>query len=485
MDVMDTISKAISLSKTTAETLNRLRRANEENADIKRSLDTLHTRSGELQETFNSIFRKLAPDVDRRGELGTKQSYDGRHTKQFEKSFASCIAESKNFAQNSIQHQRPSKVEKMPLRAEGVVSSTKADVFCKHFDTPGIPPHAALDYTTCDQNGEPLTAEGRLMQKVIALSRGSKACGVSAVGSHGMGGVGKTTALRGLCHVDEMMKLYSDGIFFLEFGEDANDEMVSAMIKGCVQNSGGEAVAKEMAKAGSLSSNIEMASLWFCKKKILLVCDDLWPIGGEDLGYVRHLKKLHRRTSGCVLVVSTRFASIAESVGNPTRFEPLEARGEKAREILLKAACDKLRMNGVTDTHMERLLDICDGLPLTLSIAGGWGEVDTELSDYPSLSHVVEASLKHCEQWRQGMRKHFQSFCVLQKQANIPIKSLSRLWDVSFQDAKDIVEKFEEASLLRLEACGEETGIRLHDLVLKLCQGKVEDDERRSWHRRL
>eukprot|EP00171_Calliarthron_tuberculosum_P022741 IDg22741t1 len=47
------------------------------------------------------------------------------------------------------------------------------------------------------------------------------------------------------------------------------------------------------------------------------------------------------------------------------------------------------------------------------------------------------------------------------------------MWEVSVEDATVIVEKLEEASLVRLEACGEDTGLRVHDLVLKLCQGMV------------
>eukprot|EP00171_Calliarthron_tuberculosum_P006677 IDg6677t1 len=171
---------------------------------------------------------------------------------------------------------------------------------------------------------------------------------------------------------------------------------------------------------------------------------------------------------------------IAESVGNPTLFEPLQACGEKARKILLKAAASNFSTNARTNEYVDKLLGICGGLPLTLSIAGAgvkqelkrrsntcsaikhycerlerfFGKKgDAPLPDYPCLSHVIEASLNHCEQWRQ--------------------------------DATDIVEKFEEASLVRLEPCGEETGLRLHDLVLKLCRGMVQDDERRSWHRRL
>eukprot|EP00171_Calliarthron_tuberculosum_P005482 IDg5482t1 len=194
-----------------------------------------------------------------------------------------------------------------------------------------------------------------------------------------------------------------------------------------------------MATAGSLSITIELASAWLCRRKILLVCDDIWPIRPEDLGYVHHLKKLLLDATGSVLVVSTRFPRIAESVGSPTSFGTLVARGEKSREILLRAASGKISANAETNEYVDKLLDICGGLPLTLSIAGAGVKqelkrradpctaikhycerlesfikksVDNELSDYPCLSHVIEASLKHCERWRQGVRNFFKAFCV-------------------------------------------------------------------------
>eukprot|EP00171_Calliarthron_tuberculosum_P005706 IDg5706t1 len=192
-------------------------------------------------------------------------------------------------------------LKELSKNLEGGASSTKGGVFVKHFDRPEFPQHVVLDYKTPDQNGGPVTAEGRLMRTVIALSRGGETRGVSAVGSLGMGGVGKTTALRALCHAEKVKEAYPDGIWFMEFGQDARDEKVAARIRRCVENSGGEAVAKEMAKAGSLSKAIEVASAWLRKRKILLVCDDLWPIETEDVGYVCELKTLLEDSNGSVL----------------------------------------------------------------------------------------------------------------------------------------------------------------------------------------
>eukprot|EP00171_Calliarthron_tuberculosum_P023722 IDg23722t1 len=136
-----------------------------------------------------------------------------------------------------------------------------------------------------------------------------------------MGGVGKTTALRGLCHIDEVQKAYPDGIYFLEFGK-------MQMMRKCQQRYVG-------------ASKTRVAMRWQRR----------WRRQAVDLGYVCEVKKLLLDASGSVLVVSTRFARISESVGNPTLFDALDARGEKAREILQKAACGSFINSGGTNRY--------------------------------------------------------------------------------------------------------------------------------------
>eukprot|EP00171_Calliarthron_tuberculosum_P023393 IDg23393t1 len=129
-----------------------------------------------------------------------------------------------------------------------------SDVFEAHFDKPSISRSVVLDFESCDATGTPITAEGRLRRKVLELIEEEAIGGVSAIGKqrggvHGMGGVGKTTALRGLCHDELVKQAYKDGICFLEFGQDANEQKVINEVARCMRDLGGIKLAQEMCKA--------------------------------------------------------------------------------------------------------------------------------------------------------------------------------------------------------------------------------------------
>ena len=64
-------------------------------------------------------------------------------------------------------------------------------------------------------------------------------------------------------------------------------------------------MAKEMKKAEGLDEVVSLAAEWLNGNSILLVCDDLWPISGSELGYVPKLKKLLRDAPRSALVIST------------------------------------------------------------------------------------------------------------------------------------------------------------------------------------
>eukprot|EP00171_Calliarthron_tuberculosum_P010414 IDg10414t1 len=207
MDVIGSISSVISLAQITAETLNHFRHANAINEKgLIRSID------GVVNSAPNVVKTTTLP-----GSSSSPLSRAWQRTKNTVKTAfnISSITERLDTVKSKLQEAISDTsriiclidlevIEELSNNVKGSASSSKADVFYIHFERPGIPQKVVLDYTTCAQNGEQVTAESRPMRTVITLSRGGEACDVSAVGCRGMGGISKTTALRGLCHADQV-----------------------------------------------------------------------------------------------------------------------------------------------------------------------------------------------------------------------------------------------------------------------------------------
>eukprot|EP00171_Calliarthron_tuberculosum_P007051 IDg7051t1 len=307
----------------------------------------------------------------------------------------------------------------------------------------------------------------------MSLSRSDGELGVSALGAHGMGGVGKTTVLRALCRKKQVCEEFTDGVCFLEFGQNATDGKVINEVKRCIENLGGK-----MEQANTVDQVVEVASRWLCGKSVLLVCDDLWPHDYNKKGYLPKIQEILRNAPKSALLISTRDRKIARRVGNPVEFDCLEERGTKARNIFVKAAFSNTDPNlQDVSSEVEKILDWCAGLPLALSIAGSavnyyyedcqddasfaiktycenmediHEDSDGEEYEYhPGLSHVVEASLKICEQRGADMRCRFKALCVLEKQMTMPISALSKLWGVDRKVADKTVETFKQFSLVK------------------------------------
>lgn len=104
---------------------------------------------------------------------------------------------------------------------------------------------------------------------------------------------------------------------------------------------------------------------------MLLICDDLWR-NKKEFGYVPDL--LLRDAPKIRLLISTCDRNFADGVVLSVKFTPLEAEGDKAREILLADVPSIGSQPLISDTAAEdgirRILEICAGLPLALAIAG-------------------------------------------------------------------------------------------------------------------
>ena len=107
---------------------------------------------------------------------------------------------------------------------------------------------------------------------MLHLGEENDARGTTALGTHGMGGVGKTTALKCICREKVVQEAYRDGVCFMELGQDANSQTVRYELVRCVRNLGGAKLANELEELSGLGKVAARVADWVKDRAVLLCC---------------------------------------------------------------------------------------------------------------------------------------------------------------------------------------------------------------------
>ena len=345
----------------------------------------------------------------------------------------------------------------------------------------------------------------------------------AVVGVAGMGGVGKTTALIGLAKdADVQEKFSTGGIYFVIVGKDATPEKLVRSLKSIVRKSGGRRRSREIDSTGSLESAVRTTSSWFVGQQALFILDDLWQTSSNEMGYFNELIELLDDSPESHVIISTRSSIIATETSEIIEFKPREIAGSEARKMFLASANldESLIVERSCEELVDKILGLCGGVPLMLSIAGaqvrrrirtpiaslrrllrsleGSSLLKKQPEHYPfCFNQAVEASFnaiadalvnnedykKQWEEYRRSDRAKpvattadlviecFQRLCILPRSARVSEDLIFGIWGMyNKKMALLILDYFADFHLLlEFEDAGGNMKYGLHDVLLDYC----------------
>lgn len=120
-------------------------------------------------------------------------------------------------------------------------------------------PDIILNFESLDEIGIPLSSAGRLKAATLASSNGQSVGALSA----GMGGVGKSCALRALAYDPDILERFPGGVLFMPLGKDATVETLTECLSSAVEATGGKQLANELRRETKFKTVLQKMGNWF------------------------------------------------------------------------------------------------------------------------------------------------------------------------------------------------------------------------------
>jgi len=283
----------------------------------------------------------------------------------------------------------------------------------------------------------------------------------------GAGGFGKTTLTCALCHDDDIILAFDDGILWTTLGENPN--VADALAKLYAGLTGERPAFKDAEDAATtLAEKLE-------HKNCLIVIDDVWDPA--------HVKPFLRGGAGCARLITTRQAEVAGEAANrvavdemstdeavemliarldprPTNAAPFHKLAHHLGEwpLLLKLAAAAISQRIVRADSVERAVAYVN----TALDRGGITAFDrgSEADRHSAVAATVGASTRLLE---AEERKRYAELAVFAKDEPIPVRIIADLWHCDEFDAERLIEKLANASLVEFDL---RTGtVLLHDVL--------------------
>jgi hypothetical protein len=284
----------------------------------------------------------------------------------------------------------------------------------------------------------------------------------------GAGGFGKTTLAAALCHDEEIIQAFDDGILWTTLGE--TPDLADALAKLHAGLTGERPAFKDAEDAAtSLAERLE-------RKNCLVVIDDVWDPA--------HLEPFLRGGPGCARLITSRLLQVATDVqakrllvdemstseavamltarlpGPPPDQVPFQALAQALGEwpLLLRLAASAMaELVELGSSVAEALATILDDLA-----EGGitsWDR-DSPSDRNAAVAQTLQLSLKRLTAAEQ---EHYKKLAVFPEDEPIPLPVAAQLWGLDGSNSRRLAVKLAKASLLEFNpAAGQ---IRLHDVL--------------------
>ncbi|RDX94907.1 TMV resistance protein N, partial [Mucuna pruriens] len=205
----------------------------------------------------------------------------------------------------------------------------------------------------------PVGLDSRL-QKVEALLDVESNNEVHMVGIYGIGGMGKTTIA---CAVYNSIADQFEGLSFLA---DIRENSVKHELVQLQETLLSDIVGEKDIKLGNVKKGIPIIKSRLCKKKILLILDDV-----DRLEQLKVLAGgLDWFGSGSRIIITTRDIHLLHVYGVERTYEVEALNHKEALELFRWNAFRRKQVNPSYLDISERLILHCNGLPLSLEIIG-------------------------------------------------------------------------------------------------------------------
>lgn len=396
-----------------------------------------------------------------------------------------------------------------------------------------LPGEAQLDFESKDTGGNFSAPEASLKSLVFinaTSNHAAMATGVRRLGAErrvhgvsGMAGAGKTMALIGLGHDEDIRTHFVDGVLYMSIGATATVEHVTGQLSKIMRVTGATESAASVLSSTFVADAVTKAAIWFQGKRILFVIDDIWPSSTSPEGYLPELEGLLRGSPESRIVISTRNLLISAHDGSRVDFGARDPRGPISKAIFMAHAAPDMIPSESSLAASQGILDLCSGLPIALSVAGSMvsmymkmgleyesacrmylDEISSEMELYPGASFLdsaIRVSLSVLEAdfeknsghdaVDQSVSELYISLCVLKNQQFMPLPVLALMWNTSEAKTEEICLLFCSMSLAKISTKHridgrEECGLFIHDLHLDYCgQNAARSGNGKEWHRRL